>query len=290
MKRIAYLTAAYPKISETFIQREINDLRNNGFEIKIFSLKKPDYSKQGTKRATLIHQTIYAKPFNYFKIILSLFFYSFTKTKKIFFCLHLILKQFKFLTFLNVLRLFSHLFASVLFIPILKREQISHVHAHFSTATTIALFCNIIGNINFSFTAHASGDIYTFPIMLLEKMEKAKFVNAISCYNKNYLNLISDYKYEDKINIIFNGVEIKIDFKGKSFNKHSIELLTIGNFTYFKGYPTIILAMRILKEAGYNFRLTIIGDGKQREFINNFIIKNKLGDYIKLLGYVENEG
>src|SRR3954451_11331610 len=40
--RVAYLTGNYPKVSHTFIAREINALRALGVEVETFSLHRPD--------------------------------------------------------------------------------------------------------------------------------------------------------------------------------------------------------------------------------------------------------
>src|SRR5690606_16063459 len=39
---VAYLTGEYPKVSHTFIQREIESLRRSGVPIHTFSVRRPD--------------------------------------------------------------------------------------------------------------------------------------------------------------------------------------------------------------------------------------------------------
>jgi glycosyltransferase involved in cell wall biosynthesis len=147
------------------------------------------------------------------------------------------------------------------------------------------LLCN---KISYSFTAHASNDLFTKPTFLSQKIKNALFVVTISRYNERYINLLTDYKFENKLKVIYNGVDVKEGIVLKENQSNSLKILSVGSFTYCKGFNTLIEAIDILKNKGYKNHLTIIGDGKQKPFINEFIQKKKLDDEVKLLGYKDN--
>ena len=62
MKKIGYYIANFPKLSETFISREVLLLKNLDQDVNVFASKKPDLDEQnllGLELETLINQTYY---------------------------------------------------------------------------------------------------------------------------------------------------------------------------------------------------------------------------------------
>ena len=284
--KIAYFMARYPELSQTFVQREIDYLRKNNVEIVTFAVKRAPGLQSSKARHDKAFNTIYARPDNVlFGIIANL--YCLFRPLRYAKCLKAILFQMLSLPFPDVVKILFHLYSAPIFIYYLKKNRIKHIHAHFATASTIALFCNYLSDISFSFTVHASGDIYSQPILLNEKMRSSKFVIADCEYNMRYLNLITNYQFENKITVVHNGVEIADDFQYHIRHGNDIRLVSVGNFTHFKGYPTLLQAVAMVNQAGSSVSLDIVGDGSQRALIVSLIERFYLADKVKLHGTLE---
>jgi colanic acid/amylovoran biosynthesis glycosyltransferase len=68
-----------------------------------------------------------------------------------------------------------------------ERERVDHVHAHFAShPATAAWVVHRLTGIPFSFTAHAN-DLFVAPVLLDRKAADARFVVAISEYNRRFL-------------------------------------------------------------------------------------------------------
>ena len=110
-------------------------------------------------------------------------------------------------------------------------------------------------------------------------------------FDKTYTNLnISDehkkviYNYIDKEKIIKKSLEdIDIYFK-----KEDINFVTVSRLVYQKGIDRIIEIHKKLIESGYNHKFYVIGDGPEREKLENLIKENKVENSFFLLGQKEN--
>ncbi|MFA7418550.1 MAG: glycosyltransferase family 4 protein [Melioribacteraceae bacterium] len=291
MNKVAYFLNIYPKTSETFIQREIDNLQKIGYEVVIFAIRRNKKLRNTFDLSKAFSSIIYAFP----ESTISSFFLTITiiirHPVKYLKCIMLILKNLSDQSIPVVSKQFILLYYSARYVYKLRSEKIHHIHSHFSNASSIALFCKILNpQLKFGFTAHASADIYQSAVLLVDKMKYCNYVIAISEYNERYLNLVSDNIYKSKIKVVFNGVELKEKRSSKSFGKCNdrIKFISVGDFTFIKGYPTLIEAARIIKNRGYKFLIEIIGSGKQMKTIQELISENDLFNEVKLLGEIPN--
>lgn len=67
-----------------------------------------------------------------------------------------------------------------------------------------------------------------------------------------------------------------------------VRLLTVGRLTYQKAYDVAIDAMKRIKDAGYQVRWYVLGEGNQREILERQIKNLGLERDFKLVGAVEN--
>jgi len=108
-------------------------------------------------------------------------------------------------------------------------------------------------------------------------------------------------EFKNKFNIktvcIYNPLNVneiikksKIDFNLKYFNKkNKLKILNIGRFTDQKDHITLLRSIKILKNKyNLNFILLIMGSGKNKKKIKNYIIKNDLNTNVKLIGFQKN--
>ena len=183
---IAYILKMYPRFSETFILSEILELERQGVSVHIFSLKQPDdglfHADVARIQApiTYVPESPRLAKHAYFDAHWQVFNWDRRRYLRL---LWRVLKR-------------RHTGALKRFLQAgyiahrLRREGITHVHAHFaSSATSVALHLHRLAGISYSFTAHAK-DIYADNVnteSLARKMSSARFAVTVSDYNREYL-------------------------------------------------------------------------------------------------------
>ena len=100
-------------------------------------------------------------------------------------------------------------------------------------------------------------------------------------------------QYSEKCKVAYNVIDreeyYRLAKQGPHFStKDKPIILSIGRLSEEKGYDLSLDACRILKEKGMNFIWYIIGDGKERIYIQKEIERLSLQHEFVLLGMVEN--
>jgi len=112
-------------------------------------------------------------------------------------------------------------------------------------------------------------------------------VNSIHCVSADMADTIIHYG-ADKAKIFINrpSIDPAIFKRSTPYSNANakIEFLTIGRFTFQKGYLLGLLGMKKLKENGVVFTWKIIGDGPQKEEIMYHIHALDLKDCVELVG------
>jgi glycosyltransferase involved in cell wall biosynthesis len=287
-RRIAYYTSSYPALTETFVAREIQYLRQRGWDVNVFAFARAGDIPPSTARAQEAQRTQYGRNAGILSGLLLQFLFLARNPAGYGRCLTLIAKQFYHHPIPIALKQVGYFLAAVTFSRELERQQIPHIHAHFATASTMALFTHYLTNRPFSMAAHASADIYTNPIMLDEKLRHATMVVAESEYNRSFLNLVTNNKYATKIEVVYNGVSVG-PMKPRPADNTEVHILSVAGLRVIKGFPTLLAALALVRDAGYAFRCTIVGDGPMRDMLRRQIKQLDLEEHVRMLGALENQ-
>ena len=103
-----------------------------------------------------------------------------------------------------------------------------------------------------------------------------------------------DAKYDTHNSAIqYNPVDEKeIIDKSKEFKvekEADLQLVTLGRLVPQKGYDRLVKCVKRARDEGYDhFNIWILGEGKQRVFLEKYIKDNKLDKYITLCGFKNN--
>ncbi|NLJ29817.1 MAG: glycosyltransferase family 4 protein [Deltaproteobacteria bacterium] len=276
----------YPRISETFISREILLLESLGIPIKIFSLRQPreTFSHDHVReiKAPVSYMPEYVFP--HWKTLLKSNGMAWMRLGKHYTrCLgSAILRAFerrKPATLRHFLQA-GHLAATQLL-----DSSVAHLHAHFChTPTSVALFASELTGLPFSFTAHAK-DIYTSePEQLARKIQKAKFVVTCTQYNARYLKGLMNGT-ETPIHTIYHGIDLEFfEFSSRTRPAPPYRILSVGRLVAKKGYDDLLKALKILEEEGLDFQFVHIGSGDIEPNIRKTIRELGLSHRVQLLG------
>lgn len=282
--KIAYIIGSYPSLTTTFIDREIEFLKNK-IELKVLAIrKKKKHVLISEVQKNIVKKTSYLIPIKWPKLFLCFPYYIFYfNWKFISLLFYLITRPHPSLS--KRIKTILHIGEGVYAAFLIKNENYTHLHAHFiDRAAIVAFIVSRLLNIPYSVTAHAA-DIYVAPVMLYEKIKNAKFVVTCTKYNQKYLENYS----KRKIELIYHGVDLKEnnEYKKKNNQKHLI--LSIGQLKEKKGFEYLIKACKILKNNEINFLCQIIGEGPERANLEKLIIDLHLKDHVILKGAMKHE-
>lgn len=277
MKTIAYIAGQFPKQSETFVWREVRELRRRGWTVHTFGLHAPDEQTPPTlidlrEETTVIYER-YSKPRNPFALCQGLLEGLNASARK----------------FPDRLKLAIQSGIGKQLAQEIRARKIEHIHAHFAHApTSVAMYAAQFARVPFSFTGHAN-DLFQRRQALELKLTRATFVACISEWHRElYRSIVprSDLAYP----IIRCGVDTNSwTPKSSHGSQGSLKLITVGRLVEKKGIDLLVEAVAQLLKSGRNISLTIAGDGPQRAHLESIIQREGASDSIKLLGSTESD-
>ncbi|MEZ7506113.1 glycosyltransferase [Flavobacterium sp. Arc2] len=95
-----------------------------------------------------------------------------------------------------------------------------------------------------------------------------------------------------KMEVIYNIIDtesVLIKAESETYSKHSIfEFVALGSLLTVKGFDRLIRASKIVKEKGFNFKVSILGSGAEKNNLESLVKENNLKENIDFLGFVSN--
>ena len=290
---LAYLISQYPAISHTFILRELHHLRELGFFIPTASIRTAVPSATGFLEA---EQKEYA----------STFYVKARGPLRIGYD-HLVCFLRQPLAYLRGLRTalrFAHLDLKALAYHLLyfaeavtigewmRRNSIPHLHVHFANAAaTAALLLKQTHGIPYSLTVHGPDEFYdTEMYHLREKIEGAAFICCISRFCRSQLMKVSSPMHWGKMQVCALGVDPDV-FTPRlpPMRQDSFKLLCVGRLCAAKGQAILLAAVSKLVERGRNVRLDLLGDGPDRQVLEDQVAGMRLEKIVVFHGAVNQE-
>ncbi|MGF1537299.1 MAG: glycosyltransferase [Elainellaceae cyanobacterium] len=285
MPTVAYLVNQYPKVSHSFIRREILSLESHGVAILRFSIRScsgelvDDADKQELhKTKVILSQPIYVLILGFLKMVLT--------------------RPRAFLTALGlafsvgrrgdrgILYHLIYLFEACTLADWLLSGGVTHVHAHFGTnSATVAMLASQLTGIPYSFTVHGPEEFDRVSgIGLTQKIERAKFVVAISSFGRSQLYRWCGFEHWSKIRIVRCGVDQ--DYLSAPIQElpDIPQLVCVGRLSEQKGHLMLIEAAGLLADK-IPFNLVLVGDGPLRSPIERRIRELNLTDRITITGW-----
>jgi colanic acid/amylovoran biosynthesis glycosyltransferase len=286
--RIAYLINQYPKVSHSFIRREILALERQGFEIMRISIRgwdndlvdDADFVERGKTRyvlqagwlaiagAALV--SFISRPIHFARALALAVHMGWRADRPL--PIHLI-----------------YLLEACLIERWLK-SKVQHVHAHFGTnSAEVAMLVHELGGPRWSFTVHGPEE-FDKPLFigLPEKIRRAAFVVAVSSFGRSQLLRLVDHGEWKKIHVVRCGPDSAF-FAGQPTYPETRNLVCVGRLCEQKGQLLLIEAVQRLKEVGTDFILTLAGHGELRPQLEALIQHYELGSKVRITGWISND-
>lgn len=286
---VAYIMSRFPLLTETFILREMLDLERQGMPLKIFPLLR---EKGSVRHAEVdrLRAEIHYTPFLSAAIISANLSFLLRDPRRYLGLLWTALKGNwgSANLFFGALGIFPK---SVYFARLVQQQGVGHVHAHYATHPALcALIVSGLTGVGYSFTAHAH-DIFLEQRMLAEKVRRARFVAAISQFNKDFLLRLAPDVRPEKIEVVHCGIELekygaRSEQQLRTANSpgQAITAICVASLQPYKGLSYLIRACRQVVRRVPNFRCLIVGQGADRPVLEALIHDLGLDDHVRLLG------
>lgn len=288
--KIAYLINQYPKVSHSFIRREILALESLGVTVRRFSVRSLFPELQDKMDIEEWHKTKFILGVG----ITGLLSHSvrwLTVSPTRFLSALVTALKIGYHSERGVLRHLAYLAEACVLASWLQREGIKHIHAHFGTnSTAVAMLTSIISNVTYSFTVHGPEE-FDKPkaISLPEKIKKATFVVAISSYCRSQLYRWCDYSDWRKIHVIHCGLDsVFLETEISSVSGEN-RLVCVGRLCPQKGQLLLVEAIRRLKDRGIDCQLTLVGDGELRQTIMDLAKNLGVDSQIRITGWLSSD-
>ncbi|MGD1914039.1 MAG: glycosyltransferase family 4 protein [Rivularia sp. (in: cyanobacteria)] len=284
--RIAYLTGEYPRATDTFIQREVAALRQEGAEIHTFSVRPTGEEHMvGEEQKQERNQTFYILPPRPVKLLRAHLSLLLSSPKRYFAALKL-----AWLTRIhglqgNFYQLFYFLEAGILAQEI-RQRRIGHLHNHFGDSScSVAMLAAELGDFSYSFTLHGPYIFFNpYHWRLDEKINRAKFISCISNYCRSQGMIFAPIEKWNKMHIVHCGIDPSL-FKVVSHNGQGKRLLYVGRLAAVKGLPILLESLASLKQQHPDVILTVVGDGGDRTFLEQMTTDLGLSNNVNFVGY-----
>jgi colanic acid/amylovoran biosynthesis glycosyltransferase len=288
--KIAYLVNQYPKVSHSFIRREILALERQGFEVERIAVRgwgdplvDPEDQRERARTRYVLQGGALALA-------------------------GAVLRQFGVapLRFLRTLGLawrmgqraarpwpihMIYLAEACRVVPWLQQAGARHLHAHFGTnSAEVAMLVHALGGPPYSFTVHGPEEFDQPEFLhLAEKIRRAAFVVAISSYGRSQLYRWIGQRDWPKVQVVHCGIEPAFHAGAVTPPPAAPRIVCVGRLCEQKGQLLLVSAIDQLVRKGTPVELVLAGDGEMRPELEAMIARCKLQAHVRITGWIGSE-
>jgi len=284
MKKIAYILTSYPCPSETFIQREISQLKKQGFEISVFAAEGKVRNSSFRQNA----QVHYRPPLFSFIAVWSIACVVLRHPVR-FLKFSVLLIRLLCNCPKEALILLFNFHTVCFFTKAAQKKPIEHIHACFlSWPGCIGLGVSTMTNLPLSIAAHAR-DIFVEGGSTRLKAEKVNFISCCTKQGLEYLKNNIDSTHHNKIFLNYHGIELERLRNNFNYQKKkpSEFIIAVGRLVEKKGFSHLIEAFAEVVQKCSDVSLVIVGDGPQKQHLESTIERASLADKVHMAGWVD---
>jgi colanic acid/amylovoran biosynthesis glycosyltransferase len=282
--RLAYVVARFPKVTETFVVRELNEIdKRDDIDAELFGLFPPKGSASEVHPSAQPWLTRVHRP-SLVQAICALLRWTVRRPATVLSTLVLLLWGFK-----RTPRLWPATLGAMLVAcaqaETMSQLRIQHIHAHFvgHTATAAWVIHRLTG-IEYSVTAHAY-DLYQDQAFLCRRLRDAQFVITISRFNANF---IVDFCHGvvPPITVVRAGVDLRrFKFVERRLPQSGpVRALCVASLMSHKGHRVLFEALSSDDPQIKRIEVAVVGEGEERAALEAQVRKLGLDRRVRFLG------
>lgn len=286
---LAYVLLWFPLASETFVFREIESLRQQGLNIRAYTMYGP--ARKGLSRAMADYSgpVVRMGSRNFFRILAALARRTARQPA-------LVWRLMRGGLFRRMRSIEAHgenlwcFLAGFLLAEQCEKDGVGLIHSAWANGpATAAWVASSLTGIPFAFSGRA-GDIYPEDGILADKAAAARFIRTNNAANVAWLSRFCPQDQKDKIRLVYNGLTFApLAPKKRPAPAPPYRLLAVGRFVRTKGFPDLLTAVARLKRERFPVKLTLIGDGVWKRRLLALRRRLKLEDCVDMPGFVPND-
>lgn len=288
--KIAYLVNQYPKISHSFIRREILALERQGYQVQRLAMRgwadelrdEEDVRERAVTRYVLqdgalamgmdVLRMAFRRPGRLLKALVLACKIGRRSDRPL--PLHLI-----------------YLAEACRIVPWMEAHGARHLHAHFGTnSTEVAMLAGMLGGPAYSFTVHGPEE-FDKPefLWLAEKIRRAAFVVAVSSFGRSQLYRWAEYADWAKVQVVHCGIDPGFHAVPRQPSPVAPRLVCVGRLCEQKGQMLLVRAVQAVVAKAIPIQLVLAGDGEMRPAIEKLIDECGLREHITITGWINGE-
>jgi len=285
MLQLAYFVNQYPKVSHSFIRREILALERQGFQVLRIALRGWDGPLPDEEDRRERQRTRYVLRRGVLGLLAPLLLMLVRRPARLLAALRLAARMSRD----SDRPLPYHLIYVMEACRIafwLADAGVGHLHAHFGTnSAEIAMLVRALGGPPYSFTVHGP-DEFLRPMGLTEKIHRAAFVAAISDFGRSQLFMRSRHTDWPRIKVVHCGLESAFYEDAPIAATDAPRLVCVGRLCEAKGQLLLVDAAARLAARGIPFDLVLAGDGPLRGELEALIQRHGLAARVRITGWI----
>ena len=287
---IAYLVNQYPKISHSFIRREILALERQGYKVQRLAMRgwkdelrdEEDIRERAVTRYVLqdgalamamdVVRMAVKRPGRFARALALACKIGLRADRPL--PLHLI-----------------YLAEACRIVPWMAAHGARHLHAHFGTnSTEVAMLASMLGGPAYSFTVHGPEEFDKPELLWLgEKIRRSAFVVAVSSFGRSQLFRWAAYADWAKVQVVHCGIDPGFHAVPPRPSPAAPRLVCVGRLCEQKGQMLLVRAVQAVVAKGIPIHLVLAGDGEMRGEIEALIAANNLGSHISITGWINGD-
>ncbi len=285
---VAYLMNQYPKVSHSFIRREIAALEQLGVAVERIALRGWDAQVLDKDDVAERAQTRYVLKAGAGALLAALAYWAVVAPRRLLAALTLVRRMggqgasrpnwVHWIYLLEACRVARWL----------QRSPAMHLHAHFGTnAAEVAMLAARLQQVPYSFTVHGPEEFdQPLGLRIGEKSRHAAFVVAISSFGRSQLYRWLDPALWPKVQVVHCGVDAGFFAAPVPPPAHLPQLVCVGRLCEQKGQLLLLRAVRCVIDAGREVQLVLAGDGEMRPQIEALVQHLSLQRHVRITGWL----
>ncbi len=283
--KIAYFINQYPKVSHSFIRREIQAVERQGFAVQRIALRgwsEPLPDEEDLRARARTHYVLRDGVARLLAAALA----TLLRSPLRFFAAFALAVRMARGSYRPALYQLVNLLEACRVLQWTRAFGALHIHAHFGTnSAEVPMLVSALGGPSFSFTVHGPEE-FLRPMGLAGKVEHARFTVAISSFTRSQLLLCCPHQYWDRIKVVHCGLEPDYFAAPWSEASHPQRLVCVGRLCEAKGQLLLIEAIAKLHASGRRVELVLAGDGPLRAELERLIAQRHLEHCIRITGWI----
>jgi colanic acid/amylovoran biosynthesis glycosyltransferase len=289
--KVAYVVNQYPKVSHSFIRREILALEGHGVEVSRFAIR--GWAEDVVDPTDIAERKVteYLLRGGLLPLMFALLVQLLTNFGRFLKALAQAFAMMRRTDRSIALHLITLAEASLL-VRLMRGRGITHMHAHFGTnSTELTMLASTLSGIAYSFTVHGP-DEFDKPefIKLASKVRQARFVIAISDFCASQIYRWCAYEDWQKVAIVRCGIDTSFGAIHYAPPAHPKRLVCVGRLAAQKGHMLLVKALANVIDEIPDIELVMIGDGEMRSEIEALIRDEGIAHAVRITGWKDTSG